>query len=270
MKTREIYRIWTLVAATILIAGAASAGDLGEWGDAPEGAIAYPSTGVIGGFPTCQNTGPSLWIWHSPLCWAYFGPSFDFETEGNAGLCGMFPPYDADECFNDNDAGLIVPPAYTIVPAGGGLQVVPCQDPGGVLGNVCTLGTWGANVDIWVTNTMPVDGYFNWLVDWNHDGFWAGASNCPGAMVPEHVVVNWLVPMGFSGPISALGLPPFLLGPHDGYTWTRFSITEQPVPGNWDGSGLFEDGETEDYLLLVLDDTAVERTDWGTVKSLYR
>lgn len=269
MKMRKIYRIGTLVMIAALLAGTAFAGDLGEWGDAPEGSIAYPSTGVIGAFPTCQNTGPAMWIWHSPLCWAFFGPGFDFETEGNAGLCGQFPPYDADECFADNDAGLIVPPAYTIIPGGSGLQVVPCQVPG-VLGNTCTMAAWGPNVDILITNGMPVQGFLNVVMDFEQNGAWGGRPNCPGATAPEHVLVNWPVPVGFAGPASALGPPPFLVGPNDGYIWTRFSITEQPVSMDWDGSGLFEDGETEDYLLEVLDSTAAERMDWGTIKALYR
>lgn len=269
MKTRDITKIGTLTLLMMFAAVAAFAGDPGEWGDAPEGSIAYPSTGVIGSFPTCQNTGPAQWIWHSPLCWAFFGPGFDFEMEGNAGNCGMFPPYDADECFADNDAGLIIPPAYTIVPQGGGLVVVPCQVPG-PLGYICTWAIWGGNVDIHVTNTMPVDGFLNVLMDFDQSGSWGGASNCGSAPAPEHVLVNWPVPMGFSGPVSALGPQPFLLGPRDRYIWTRFSVTEQAVQLDWDGSGIFEDGETEDYLLELIHPSATSQTSWTTIKSLYR
>jgi len=269
MKKRDITRIGTLATMGLLLAVTALAGDLGEWGDAPEGAIAYPALGVIGAFPTCQNTGPASWIWHSPLCWAFFGPGFDFEIEGNAGLCGQFPPYDVDECYADMDAGLLVPPAYTIIPAGGGLQVVPCSMPG-ALGLTCNMAFWGPNVDIHVVNNMPVVGYLNVLMDWDQGGSWFGAINCPGASAPEHVLVDFPIPIGFAGPVSLLNPPPFLIGPQDGYVWTRFSITERPVGAGWDGSGLFEDGETEDYLLEVLDSTATETTDWSTVKALYR
>jgi hypothetical protein len=37
----------------------------------------------------------------------------------------------------------------------------------------------------------------------------------------------------------------------------------------WDGSGAFEDGESEDYLLLVDDSIATESTDWGRIKSMF-
>ena len=46
----------------------------GEWGDAPEGVLAYPSSGIFGSFPTCACVGPSGHIFHMPLCWAGFGP----------------------------------------------------------------------------------------------------------------------------------------------------------------------------------------------------
>jgi len=250
-----------------LLAAPALAGDLGEWGDAPENVIAYPSLGVFGAFPTCQNTGPATWIYHGALCWANFGGAFDFETEGNAGLCSSFNPYDADECCADGDAGLIMPPAYTIDATG---TVVPCVNHGS-LGAFCTTANWGQNVDITVINNMPVIGYVNVLMDFDQNGMWGGASQCPGgAMAPEHVLVDWPVPMNFAGPLSALGPPSFLIGPNLGYVWTRFSVTEQPVGGGWDGSGGFEDGETEDYLLQIDDGTPVEESSWGVIKSLYR
>jgi hypothetical protein len=83
--------------------------------------------------------------------------------------------------------------------------------------------------------------------------------------------MNWLVPIGFAGPLSQLNPPPFLIGPLDGYIWTRFTVSETTVPTNWDGSAIFEDGETEDYLLRVdLPDTPVEETTWGRLKSIHR
>ena len=62
-------------------------------------------SGVIGRFPTCMNVGPAAFIQHTNFG-AWLGPAFDFEPDGNAGLCPMFAPYDADECFADGDAGL--------------------------------------------------------------------------------------------------------------------------------------------------------------------
>ena len=226
-----------------------------DFGDAPEGsnAIAYPATGVTGSFPTCMTVGPANWVQHTSFG-AFFGPSADFEGDGNAGWCpGCFPPYDQDECFNDGDAGLIMPDSYTIDAA---LNVVPCPMCGGsALGGTCQWATWGTNIDIDVQNYMPgnSDGYVNLLIDWNQDGRWGGASPCPMAATPEHVLVNYIVPNGYEGPLS--GLMPvgsgFLIGPNPDFVWARFSITEVPVNTDWNGEGSFEDGETEDYLFYL-------------------
>ena len=80
-----------------------------------------------------------------------------------------------------------------------------------------------------------------------------------------------LVPVGFAGPLSLLAPPNFLIGPQDGYVWSRFTVTNIPLGTNdWDGTGQFEDGESEDYLLLVLGDTPTERSTWGAIKANYR
>jgi hypothetical protein len=89
----------------------AQPGELGDWGDAPEGAIAYPDSGTMGQFPTYITPGPATWVYHGPQQVAWFGltgdPSLnlDWETDGNAGL-GSFPPYDQDEgdAYVDDDS----------------------------------------------------------------------------------------------------------------------------------------------------------------------
>ncbi len=220
--------------------------DFFDFGDAPEGpgAIAYPSTMMIGSFPTCISCGPAPWIQHNNFG-AFFGPTVDMEPEGNGGLCptGSFPPYDQDECFMDADAGLLIPDPYTIDPS---LNVIPCPTGMGMpLGVVGQTVTWGIEIDIDVTNFMPsaTIGFVNVLMDWNQNGMWGD----PG----EHVLINFPVPNTFTGPLSMLGPPPFSIGPNSGYVWTRFSITEIPVTPSWMGEGFFEDGETEDYLLKI-------------------
>ncbi|TNE60346.1 MAG: T9SS type A sorting domain-containing protein [Bacteroidetes bacterium] len=234
----------------LLWAGLITAQDL-EFGDAPEGAIAYPAQGTVGQFPTCMTVGPAMWIQHTNFG-AFFAPAFDYEGDGNAGICPQFPPYDADECYADNDAGLIFPQPYTITPPP--LQVVPCPNSQGTsLGLPCTPAVWGQNIDIQVVNNMPnnTTGFVNVLFDWDLNGLWAGASICPTGAAQEHVLINWPIPNGFAGPLSALGPPPFLTGPLTGFFWARFSITERPVAVPWMGDGAFEDGETEDYLIYV-------------------
>ncbi len=230
-----------------------------EYGDAPEGAraVAYPS-GVTGSFPTCWSAGPAGWIQHNNFG-AFFGPTFEFEADGDASLCpppGCFPPYDQDECFQDRDAGLLIPEPFTMDAAS---NAVPCPNSNGTpLGLTCQVATWGANLDIEVHNHMPSQsvGFVNVLIDWDQDGQWGGASICPGTpprTVPEHVLVDFAVPNPYDGPLSAVlpSPPSFLIGPKDGFVWARFSITERQVGADWHGEGNFEDGETEDYLLLI-------------------
>ena len=222
-----------------------------DFGDAPEGAIAYPSTGVTGKFPTC--TDPTL-ASHIQLLstMIFFGPAFDLEPDGNAGLCSPYAlPYNADECFQDGDAGLILPASpYTINAAN---KVVPCQGQGGVLSMIKDTAKWGINIDIHVTNASDGFAFVNLLIDWNQDGQWAFDPNTKvnGVPIPEHVTVNFPVPPGYSGPLSVLVPPDIYSGPDMGYIWARFAVTPVPVPDNWDGSGDFEDGEAEDYLLFI-------------------
>ncbi len=230
-----------------------------DFGDAPEGALAYPASGIVGQYPTCMNVGPAGWVQHTNFG-AYFGPMVDLEPDGNGGLCPAFNPYDNDECWGDGDAGLLHPPAYTIQ----GGAVVPCAGEAAPIGQVCRTAAWGPNLDIHVVNNMPNQtvGYVNVLMDWDQDGKWGGASSCPTGAAPEHVLVNFPVPPGFAGPLSALGPPGFLIGPNAGHVWTRFTISEVMVPNDWDGAGSFEDGETEDYLLAV-DPAQPDQYDFG-------
>jgi hypothetical protein len=163
------------------------------------------------------------------------------------------------------------PDPYTI-DQNNNIVLCPNASPS-TLGPTCTMAQWGVNVDIMVTNQMPVDAYFNLIIDYDMSGFWGGASMCPQGQAPEHVVMNFFpIPMGYTGPLSGVpGVPSFLLGPNQGWVWARFTISEQPVPIPWQGEGSFEDGETEDYLLYVGSlPSPVEDSSWGTIKGLYR
>lgn len=229
-----------------------------DFGDAPEGAIAYPATGVIGMFPTCINVGPPGNFIRHKNSGAIIGLGVDLETDGNAGTCPAFNPnkYDQDECCLDGDAGLWKPGAFTITGPIGAEVVVPCLNSSALpLGNVCSPAAWGANIDFHVQNYLPsgAPAFVNVLIDWNQDGQWVGSSVCPsGLVIFEHVLVNFPIPNGFAGPIGVLMPPPFLTGPNAGYVWARISITDVPVGPGWYGAGIFEAGETEDYLLHVI------------------
>jgi len=234
-----------------------------EYGDAPEGVTAYPSTGTIGNFPTCEGTGPTEYIRHSGYssssdikCW--LGLKVDYETEGNEGECPDFFPnkYDLDESCDEDDGGLLKPDAYTITGNPGSETVVPlCElSADSVLGRVCQLAKWGENIDIVVNTTIPNGAYVNVLFDWNQDGEWGDTSECcisPDTWAPEHVLENFHFISPPSSNLSAFNPPNFRIGPNPGNVWARFTITEKPIELPWDGSGEFYEGETEDYLLKV-------------------
>jgi len=232
-----------------------------EYGDAPEGdsvnpVIAYPSLGVNGWFPTCKTVLTAGYVEHASSGQVYFGvpgvfPGIDLELDGNGGLCpppNCFPPYDQDECFQDGDAGLIMPPSYTIQ----GNVVVPCvAGQTGALGYVCQQAQWGVNVDIDIVNNSNSEMYVNVLADWTQNGQWGEIASCATVAAQENILVNFPVPPGYVGPLSAIGPPPFVIGPNGGYVWLRFSITDLQVPNDWDGDGQFPEGESEDYLVQV-------------------
>jgi hypothetical protein len=135
-----------------------------------------------------------------------------------------------------------------------GFAVVPCSAPGTDLGLECQQIQWGnAGIDLQITNNLGTDAVFNMLADWDHDGSWGDpgpSCGSPTRSQSEHVVVNLPVPSGFSGLLSQLS-PPSRLAGHDGFVWTRFTLSTVAAPADWDGSGNMGEGETEDYLLRV-------------------
>lgn len=230
-----------------------ASGQAGEYGDAPEGALAYPGSGVIGDFPTCIAIGPTGFVFHAASGQSYFGPFVDYEGDGNATTCPQ-PPYDLDECglAPGNDAGLLFPTALSVTPVG---SIIICPNaPAGVDWTGCFTAKWGVDVDILVTNNSPDDRYVNVLADWDGDGKWAAVlQTCPqGNVADEHVLVDFAVPAGYSGALSALGPPDFTIGaPADGMCWTRFTVSDTQVGAGWGGAANFGDGETEDYLFRI-------------------
>jgi hypothetical protein len=224
----------------------------GELGDAPEGALAYPPEGVMGQFPTCFP-GEGSYVLHLDPASLHLGPTADLEPDGNAGNC-TFPDYDRDECgpMAGGDAGLVTPTAWTIDVA---LNYATCPGAGPpvILGESCGIATTGPNLDVEVHNATSQDAYLNILVDWDRNGLWNGSTICAlgGSMAPEHLVVNQVVPAGFSGLLSQLASQSFYVPPMPGYNWIRVSVTDVPVGSDWDGSGTFSKGETEDYLVEV-------------------
>ena len=264
MKHPAIPSHWTVVAialACLLTAGALSPGAPaalaqpaplpGEYGDAPEGAPAYPALGVAGQFPTCFG-GPAGYVRHAnllPLAW--FGLGMDPEPDGNAGFCPT-PPYEMDECWGpaDADGGLVNTSTFTIFQG----NVQPC-DPGPYdpIAPPCSVVPWGGALDMMVSNLSGADAMINVLFDWNQDGRWNGQVLCPGGgPVREHAIWNLPVPNGYVGLLSGLSPGALEVGPNAGPVWARFTIGDPlPLPYDWSGGWDFDTGETEDYLLAV-------------------
>jgi hypothetical protein len=256
-----------------------AAAQQGDFGDAPEQhpgtvcfGVAYPDLGVYGNFPTCITTGfecGGSFVLHTAPGIFWLGPTEDAELDGNAGLCATgatFPVYDADECYADGDAGLISPQPYTIVTGGGymcGLGYSTCAaSNGSALGNPCGAAPWTVMVSAAPGFTT---GFMNILVDWTQNGDWCDFDICGPVAVPEHVLVNMPVGPGI------VVTPPLPIGAKPGYHWARITLTRTPITATpWDGSGVFDIGETEDYLIYVNGQTSTQEKTWGSIKSLYR
>ncbi|MFO7891249.1 MAG: S8 family serine peptidase [bacterium] len=228
-----------------------------DFGDAPEGVIAYPSAGTAGQFPTCKDSGPAGYIQHDSSG-TFLGNLIDYETEGNEGSCSASGPhpYDQDEQCDQHDSGLWEPDIYTIQGEEGSEEVVFLCDgfTGDNLGTADGTASWGGGKDInlFYHTDNPEGAYINVLFDWNQDGDWNDElwSEDVSKTIYEHTVVNFPVPVG-SGHISALDPPDFTIGPNAGFVWARFTITEEPVELPWQGTGEFEAGESEDHLLKI-------------------
>jgi hypothetical protein len=238
----------------LLVIGDGGQSDAGELGDAPEDALAYPN-GTMGQFPTCIASGSIGYVHHSAPITAFFGPTVDLEGEGNQDLCN-FSQHNHDECDQDGDAGLLMPRAYDLVNG----SLVTCGAPGGVatLPGACQTVSWGVDIDIHIDNSGGPDMLLHVLADWDRGGDWGQTVTCAGGQTgSEQVVVNQVVPTGFSGPASQLGLLPFSALSSDGPVWFRFTLSDAAVPIDWTGDGQFGNGETEDYLLFVGASTGV-------------
>ena len=238
--------------------------DGGDFGDAPEGALAYPASGIVGQFPTVfAPTTPADYMMHAKQpSQLYLGNSLDFEYEGNGGLPFLnYYSYDFDECDDASpaDDGLLYPSGHTIQ----GTAVVPCGATSTSLGGACGVALFGSDLDLEVVNALPADAFINILVDWNQDGRWGGSANGCGSQVPELTVENVTIPPTGPTPIplSQLvpGLPPIRIGPNPGFVWMRVTLTDTPLPypQTWAGGlgsggwGIVPIGETEDYLIRI-------------------
>ncbi|HEX7880517.1 MAG TPA: FlgD immunoglobulin-like domain containing protein, partial [Candidatus Eisenbacteria bacterium] len=229
---------------------------LGDYGDAPENALAYPNSGYWGAFATCAADGFPHFVYHRPQGNVWIGATKDFETEGNGGYCTIENQVpDQDECGNNVDGGLVNPDAYTIDANG---WDVPCEaNQLRPLGQPCTVGTIGPSLNIRLHNGEATSMRFNLLVDWNQDGYWYGLGDCGTYQEDEHLIRNVEVPAGFDGLLSTLtGPTTFNIPSAEGTVWVRATIGENFVSDDWNGFFVFNQGETEDYKLAIINDVS--------------
>jgi hypothetical protein len=253
----------------------AAAGPIGDYGDAPEGAEAYP--GVEGHFPTCfayaappgtrefvcptlgTEPGPTGYVVHAdhqhyPIWMGCGGVGVGYDVESEAKinltptLCGEGPvdcvlgsptsdlQYGQDECPGDGDAGLVFPQSFV----------------------ACSTGVAAFNVTVDLPPGPDYLFYINVLVDWNMDGDWNDTFMCPDrpGCVQEWADKNEIALS--AGGCGIVVSQPFLTGPYVGAAWMRITVTARPVPDDfpWNGSAgtagsVFDGGETEDYLITI-------------------
>jgi hypothetical protein len=266
-----------------------------DFGDAPEGVLAYP--GVTGAFPTCTGIAlPSTQTFVCPPISTPPGPS-GFVMHLGSGTSNYWLG-----CYTDA-AGLVLgvdgdldgkmnQPAVGLsfcnqaptdcVEAAFGLTFDQdeCYADGsdaGVRKPVFVVCTSSA-VTYTVFNCGPPRVIFlNILVDWNSDGDWNDNFQCGGVAgggcAYEWAVKNVAVTL-LPG-CNILTSPAFLVGPRPGPGWMRVTICDEPVHDDfpWNGSvitTILQNGETEDYPVDIEIQTPTLPGSWGKVKAIYR
>jgi hypothetical protein len=262
-----------------------------EFGDAPEGVVAYPS-GAIGRFPTClapgpvatqtlacpppvpvPPPGPTGYVDHVSFAgshyWlgCYFEMSgIDSESDGKTNspaigmsACSQLPTDCIQPAFGmtfDQDECFNDGSDEGVAPP----TLVACEP---AMVRFTTFNCLGDH---------PV--FLNVCLDMNADGDWTDTHLCAaGACASEWAVVNFpiVLPVG----CESFSAPPFLVGPFPGPGWLRVSISSEPMQIDypWNGTaalGTAAKGETEDYPVVIDDHVGVEPRDWGAIKQIYR
>ena len=266
-----------------------------EFGDAPEGVLAYP--GVIGAFPTCSGFGlPSTQEFVCPPISSPPGPSgfvmhVAFGNGGNYWLGCYTDPSGAPMGVDNEFDGKMNQPAIGIslcdhaptdcVEAAFGLTFDQdeCYTDGSDAGVkkptllVCSPSSVTYNV---FNCGGPRVIFLNILIDMNQDGDWNDNFACnpvAAGCAYEWAVKN--IPVTLLPGCNILVSPTFLVGPKPGPGWMRVTICDDPVDPSfpWLGSlpGTFlRNGETEDYPVDIEIQTPALPGSWGKVKAIYR
>jgi hypothetical protein len=252
--------------------------NISDFGDAPEGSLAYP--GVIGHFPSCLAPGaPGSREEACPTGLPAPGPTgyvqhISIPGEPNYWLgCGDVA---AGPMGVDSEGDAKVNSDGTNTSYCNTTLTVDCFEIafGLTFGQDECYGSTDAGIASAVTfttcalSTVPFTtwncgqgrtAYLNILVDWSHDGDWNDNVLCPGT--PNGCVSEWAVKnavIDLAAGCQSHVSPSFYAGPTAGPGWMRITISDQPVPDDftWAGSanmpgGTLANGETEDYPVSV-------------------
>jgi hypothetical protein len=203
-----------------------------DFGDAPEetSVIGQVDYELFGSFPTLLDDRLAGSIRHLEPEQSFFLGMRKYND-------GVTLETDAEVTnFDEDDDGVIFP------------KLNPCEKS-------------GLQVEVSIPKGLSPPYYLNALADWDRSGNWNGMSACKinneSFEIPEWFIQNIeggdFYDVG-QGDSRRLIIPDFLVGPKSGETWFRFTLTNEPVVRegkDWDGSGYFMRGETEDYLAPV-------------------
>ncbi len=227
-----------LFALMLLLLPSLAAGQtiaVGEYGDAPDGTNAgytAPLDTVTGNFPTRFNTTNSRYSLpggHTLTKDTYIGQVVSLEQGARDVLDPDLVENLVDDDFDD-----------------------------GLVGSLCPLTTSTANpFDVELTFDITLDAaatagtrYVNVLIDADQDGVWNDQPT--SEWVVQDYPVTGLVP----GTTTTVTVGPFPLGASLAGMWMRVAVTDERVVDvvpvditGWDGSGAFDEGEIEDYLV---------------------
>ncbi|HON90970.1 MAG TPA: GEVED domain-containing protein [Sedimentisphaerales bacterium] len=239
-----------------------------DLGDAPDSSnsvagatmLAYPPD-VIAHYPTVYQAGSPPYgpIHLNPRRMVYLGQAVSLEAEADIGededTVNNLDPLKGASNRDGADDGLFLP-----------LVLPSCQ-------------TTTVKYEVTVKNALAQPIYVNMWFDWNRDGDWDDVHSCAdGTAVPEWAVQNQ-VPL-LPGPgIYTVESPKFRCWHPAGQEldplWVRITISEQEqLPsiilvkaaagfGGAGPAGGYLYGETEDYLVQPVIETAPLKYDWG-------
>ncbi len=213
-----------------------------DLGDAPDSSNSFNNTtmsaytGVQARFPTVFGPGsPAFGPLHRDIRLFYLGRRVTSEDEADTG-------FDVDITHNISptmniadqdraDDGLVSPRRLIDIPNCKQIQVKYTVTYNGV---------------------APRRVYFNLWSDWNRNGAWGGAVQCPNGLANEWAVQNQVITLAPG--LNTFSTPLFIAAhPQQAHAdlWFRMTVSETPA-ANDDGSGPatgWEYGETEDYYL---------------------